>query len=117
MDRTDAIAWVLSVSHGVLRKSQAKTLSVLVGSMLGVARVSLANIGRQVEGTPAAKHKIKRVWRFLANDRVEASAAIAGVVAVLRKRWRKGYKNKPLTVSFDWTDVKGMQTQIGRAHV
>ena len=78
--------------------------------MLGVARVSLANIGRQVEGTPAAKHKIKRVWRFLANDRVEASAAMAGVVAVLRKRWRKGYKNKPLTVSFDWTDVKGMQT-------
>src|SRR5512133_529798 len=101
MDRTEAVAWVLSVCAGVLRKSQAKTLSDLVGAALGVERVSLANIGRRVEGKPVAKHKIKRVWRFLANTRVEASAAMGGVAGVLAKRWRKGYKNKPLVVSFD----------------
>ena len=52
---------------GSLRLSQAKTLSELVAATLHVARVSLAEIGRRLRGGVAAKHRIKRVWRFTAN--------------------------------------------------
>lgn len=72
MNRMEAIAWTLSVCAG-LRLSQAKTLSELVASTLHVGRVSLAEIGRRLHGDVAAKHRIKRVWRFTANPRVEIS--------------------------------------------
>jgi hypothetical protein len=117
MDRTEAIAWVLSICTGVLRKSQAKTLSVLVGAALLTTRVSLANLGRSVLGPSAAKHKIKRAWRFVANDRVEVGVAMSGVVSHLLKRWRKGYKSKPLLVSLDWTDIRGLTTLMAAAVV
>jgi hypothetical protein len=110
MDRRDAIAWVLSVCLGSLRLSQAKTLSVLVGAALGLERVSLANLGRALAGPHAAKHAIKRAWRFIANGRVEPVLAMTGVVRrLLRKR------RKPLLVSLDWTDVRGLQTLMAAA--
>lgn len=109
MDRTDAIAWVLTVcAH--LRLSQAKTLADLVGATLFVGRVSLAAIGRQLLGPAAAKHRIKRTWRFVANRRVEISTAMQGVVRRLVKRRRK-----PLLISFDWTELRGFCTLMAAA--
>lgn len=112
MDRRDAIAWVLSVCAVSLRLSQAKTLSVLVGAALGLERVSLTRIGRSLAGPGAAKHAIKRCWRFIANDRVEPALAMRGVVARLLRKGRK-----PLLVSLDWTDVRGLQTLMATAVV
>ena len=101
MHRKDAIAWVLSVCASSLRLSQAKTLAILVASAMSVQRVSLANIGRQMQGQ--AKHQIKRTWRFCSNPRIETADAMRGVLKkVLRRRQR------PLLVSFDWTDVEGV---------
>jgi hypothetical protein len=117
MDRTEAIAWVLSICTGVFRKSQAKTLSVLVAAALVTQRVSLANLGRNIASPSAAKHQIKRVYRFVANPRIEVSWGMAGVLKVLLKRWRRGYKNKPLLVSFDWTDIRGLQVLMAAAVV
>jgi hypothetical protein len=109
MRRTEAIAWVVPVCAGSLRLSQAKTLAILVASTLHVERVSLASIGRGMLG--AAKHQIKRCWRFCANDRVETADAMRGVVRkLLRKR-----RNKPLIVSLDWTDIRGFQTLMASA--
>lgn len=105
MRRTEAIAWVVSVCASCLRLSQAKTLSVLVASTLRVQRVSLANIGRQMLGK--TKHQIKRVWRFCANQRVEPTQAMRGVVASLLKK-----RKKKLLVALDWVDVKGFQTLL-----
>ena len=104
MRRTDAAAWVISVCAGSLRLSQAKTLAVLVAGALSVQRVSLANIGRALLGN--VKHQIKRCWRFCANDRVEPADAMRGVV----KKVLRSKRNKPLLVSFDWTDVRGFST-------
>ena len=109
MDRTEAIAWVVSVCAGCLRLSQAKTLSILVAAAMRVERVSLGNIGRQMLGR--AKHQVKRCWRFVANERVEPSCAMGGVVAALVRKRRR----KPLLVSFDWTDVRGFQTLMAAA--
>ena len=109
MNRMDAIAWTLSACAG-LRLSQAKTLSDLVAATLEVGRVSLAEIGRRLAGPVAAKHRIKRVWRFTSNQRVEISDAMRRVVARLAKRRRK-----PVLITFDWTDIRGFCTLMAAA--
>ena len=103
MSRKDAITWVISVCACSLRLSQAKTLGVLVASAMRVERISLANIGRSMQGM--VKHQIKRCWRFCVNDRIETADAMAGVLKRLLKK-----RKKKLLVSFDWTDIKGFQT-------
>lgn len=103
MHRTDAIAWVLTVCTDCIRLSQAKTLAALVAAAMGVQRISLANIGRAMEG--AAKHQIKRCWRFCANERVETADAMRGIVARLLKK-----RQKKLLLALDWVDIKGFQT-------
>jgi len=103
MSRKDAITWVVSVCTLSLRLSQAKTLGALVAAAMRVERVSLANVGRQMQGM--VKHQIKRCWRFCANERIETADAMAGILKrVLKKRKKK------LLVSFDWTDIKSFQT-------
>jgi hypothetical protein len=103
MRRTEATAWVVTVCAGSLRLSQAKTLAALVAATLSVERISLANIGRRMLG--AAKHQIKRCWRFCANDRIETADAMRGIIARLLKK-----RNKALLVALDWVDIKGYQT-------
>jgi hypothetical protein len=113
MHRTDAIAWVVSVCSVSLRLSQAKTLSILVAAAMRVQRVSLANIGRAMQG--CAKHQIKRCWRFCANDRVETADAMRGIVARLlkkRSKKKKKKKKKKLLIAVDWVDIKGFQTLV-----
>jgi hypothetical protein len=108
MRRTEATAWVISVCAATLRLSQAKTLAALVSATLGVHRVSLANIGRRMLGN--AKHQIKRCWRFCANQRVESSDAMRGILRKMLKRRRK-----PLLVALDWVDIRGFQTLVASA--
>jgi Transposase DDE domain len=105
MHRKDAIAWVVSVCSVSLRLSQAKTLSILVAAAMRVQRVSLANIGRMMEGS--TKHQIKRCWRFCANERVETADAMRGIVAKLLKK-----RKKKLLIALDWVDIKGFQTLL-----
>ena len=73
MRRTEAIAWVVLICTGCLRLSQVKTLSILVAAAMRVKRASLASIGRAAVGS--AEHQVKRCWRLVANDRVEARSA------------------------------------------
>jgi hypothetical protein len=105
MHRKDAIAWVVSVCSCSLRLSQAKTLSILVAAAMRVQRVSLANIGRAMEGQ--TKHQIKRCWRFCANQKVETADAMRGIVARLLKK-----RKKKLVIAVDWVDIKGFQTLV-----
>ena len=105
MHRKDAIAWVVSVCSVSLRLSQAKTLAILVTAAMRVQRVSLANIGRAMDGQ--AKHQIKRCWRFCANERVETADAMRGIVARMLKK-----RKKKLLVAVDWVDIKGFQTLV-----
>jgi hypothetical protein len=111
MGRTQAMSWVLSACLGYLRLSQVKTLSVLVSAMLGVQRVSLANLGRAMSGD--AKHAIKRADRFLGNGRFEVSDGMRGLVGQLLKR--KRFNRKPLVVSFDWVQVRSFHTLMAAA--
>jgi hypothetical protein len=108
MNRTDAVAWVVSVCALYLRLSQAKTLGALVDGAMRCQRLSLANIGRNMLGT--AKHQIKRCWRFCANQNVESSDAMQGIVRRLLKK-----RKKKLLIALDWVDIRGMQTLMASA--
>ena len=68
-------------------------------------RVSLAQIGRRLLGKVSAKHKTKRCWRFVANERVEVHDALRGVTRRLLQR-----RKKPLVAACDWTDLRGFCT-------
>jgi len=60
-----------------------------------VQRISLANIGRAMEG--ATKHQIKRCWRFCAKPTSETADAMRGMVAKLLKK-----RKKKLLIAVDW---------------
>jgi Transposase DDE domain len=106
MTGLQAAAWVLTVCTD-LRLSQTKTLADLVAASLCVGRVTLAAIGRKVLGAPAAKHKIKRTWRFCANRAVTVSDAMQGPIARLCKK-----RKKPLLVAMDWVEVRAFHTLV-----
>jgi hypothetical protein len=93
--------FVLSVCS-CLRLSQAKTLSALVPAAMTLERVSLAQLGRAlaVHSGIAVKHCIKRVDRFIGNDRIEPIEAMRGLVEWLAKPREK------LLVSLDWVDIR-----------
>jgi len=59
-------------------------------------------IGRALNG--AAKHQIKRCWRFCVNERVQAADAMRPMIVRLLKK-----RKKRLLVALDWVDIKGFQ--------
>jgi hypothetical protein len=105
---TAVVGWILTVTPD-LRLSQRKTLADLVEAAVRVGRGTLSALGRGLRGV-AAKHAIKRVWRFCDNDAVHPTDAMAGVIRrLLRKR------TKVLLVALDWTDVRGFHTLLAGA--
>src|SRR5438046_1545326 len=87
---------------------------------LHVGRVSLAAIGRKLTGPSAAKQRIKRTWRFCANQRVVIAGAMRGLVRHLLKRRRAKpgkYRRqpRPLLIALDWTDVRNFHTLMAAA--
>jgi len=106
MTGPEAASWVLTVC-ATLRLSQAKALADLVAAALSVGRVSLAALGRKLTGEHAAKHKIKRTWRFCANRGVSVPDAMQGPIARLCKK-----RKKPLQVALDWVEVRNFHTLV-----
>lgn len=103
------VGWVLTIA-GALRLSQRKTLADLVEAAARVTRGTLSAIGRCLRGTAAAKHAIKRVWRFCDNDAVHPEEVMPRVVRRLTRN-----RKKPLLVALDWTDVRGFHTLMAAA--
>ena len=119
MTQLQVLSWVVSLCTD-LRLSQAKTLGALAAAATRLQRASLANIGRLLGSEAACKHRIKRTWRFCANQRVEVSDAMRGLIGRLLKPRRvkpgaRRKKLKPLLVAFDWTDIRGFHTLMAAA--
>jgi hypothetical protein len=110
MQRHLVLSWILSVCAS-LRKSQAKTLGTLVCAAVPTQRVTLANIGRALDGNARCKHKIKRAGRFVANPRVTVADAMTGVITRLAKR------DAPLVVALDWVEVRNLHALVAAAVV
>jgi hypothetical protein len=103
------VGWVVAVTSNLL-PSQSAALAALVAAAVRLERVNLAAVGRAMAGDVAAKHTIKRAWRFTCNRRVEVADAMAGVIAKLSRRRRRR-----LVVSLDWTDVRSFHTLMAAA--
>ena len=69
MFRRSVVAWIVNLCP-LLRRSQAKTLAAISWGAMKCRRVSQADIGRSMETGTAAKYNIKRVSRFVLNNRV-----------------------------------------------
>src|SRR5947209_19939870 len=73
------LEWVIRVTSNLL-PSQSATLAALVAAAVRTERLNLATIGRKMAGPVAAKHTIKRAWRFTFHRRGQDHQASAGVV-------------------------------------
>ena len=111
---TSAIHKILS---GIYLQSQISTLVACVLGLITGGELSLTGIGRYLPGQAKAKHKIKRVDRFLANSRIDPAALCHPMLMALSA---KG--NRSLVVSVDWSkfdDFQGLvfavTTRYGRA--
>jgi hypothetical protein len=80
-------------------------LSQLVAAAATIVRASLAEMGRALsyQNNIAAKHCIKRIDRFIGNQRVEPIEAMRGIVEWL------SLPRKQLLVSIDWVDIRHFQ--------
>lgn len=105
MHRTEVMDWVVGTVAGFLRLSQAETLAVFVAAALQVERACLPAIAKFAHGDTLLKHKIKRLWRFTDNCRVEVSDGMRGVVRKLLKE-----RKKRLLVAFDWSQFRNFHT-------
>ncbi|MCA1684584.1 MAG: IS4 family transposase [Planctomycetia bacterium] len=109
MSTQSIVGWVVCVTSNLLPR-QSATLAALVAAAIRCERVNLATVGRKMAGAVAAKHTIKRAWRFTCNRRVEVADAMTGVVKRLARR-----RTEPLVISSDWTDVRGFHTLLAAA--
>ncbi len=82
----------------VVRRSRRKTLAHIVAGGMKMKGVGVLALGRAMEGPALAKHRIKRVDRFLANEDLEGLSIAKALFNVLR-----GGEKHPL-VLVDWTD-------------
>ena len=100
MKHTDVLSWLSSIC--ACRRSQVKTLSVLVYAAMATVRLTLAELGRTIarQRSQSAKHTIKRVDRFLGNHRIEPGLAMSGWIHWLAQPGRR------LVISMDWVDIR-----------
>lgn len=80
-----------------MRQSRRKTLAAIAGGAMRLQGAGVLALGRAMEGPAKAKHRIKRVDRFLGNPQVEVDAISEGLFHQLRPQ--KG----PVVVLADWT--------------
>lgn len=81
-----------------VRRSRRKTLAHVVAGAMKMKGVGVLALGRSMDGPVDAKHRIKRVDRFLANEDIELLEISAVLFEVLR-----GDDKQPI-VLVDWTD-------------
>ncbi len=84
MFRRSVVPWIVSLCP-FLRRSQSKALAELVMGAMSARRISQADIGRSMRTPTLAKYNIKRVGRFVSNDRVVVAEGCRGLVRLAAK--------------------------------
>jgi len=100
MSKQNIFNWVVNTCNG-FRLSQRKTLAEIVCGVLKCRRVSLADLGRSMQTNTTAKHNIKRVYRFLQNNRIDVSEGCRSLLHLVANA-----SGKRLLVAVDWVDVR-----------
>lgn len=89
-----------------VRRSRRKTLAHVVAGAMRMKGVGVLALGRAMDGPAIAKHRIKRVDRFLANEDIELFEISNILFNVLR-----GQEKHPV-VLVDWTDRKAYEQLV-----
>lgn len=100
-----------SVTKGLLATQQA-TLSQVVCGLLACRCLILAEIARCFQTPVAFSHNLKRVWRFVSNERLQEQASKEVVARRLIAQLRHRLQSKPtdlLEIIIDWTSVHPFQ--------
>ena len=82
-----------------LIKSQRTTIAALVSGLLHRGRVGLAEIARGMRDHTTPRHRIKRLWRFASNPRIQLPPVFLGLI-----QWMLS-PDRPVVVALDWTTV------------
>lgn len=104
-DPSRILAWIVANVEG-MRLSRSKTLAAIVSAALLMKGVGVLALGRAMSGEVAAKHCIKRVWRFLRNDQLETEALFAALFRFLRPPTGR------TIILADWTDLHPFQQLV-----
>lgn len=104
-DPSKILSWIVANVEG-MRLSRAKTLAAIVSAALVMRGVGVLALGRAMSGEVAAKHCIKRVWRFLRNRGVETESVCAALFHYLRPRTGR------TIILVDWTDLDPFQQLV-----
>ena len=94
-----------------ISKPHRKMIGIFVFGLLMSRRIGVAAIGRGMKTQTTARHNIKRLARFLANDKVNVEASLF----TLQKILYSGVKR--LIISIDWTTITNHGYQILKATV
>jgi len=97
-DPSTILAWIEANVEG-MRRSRMKTLAAVVSGAMFMKGVGVLALGRAMAGPVAAKHCIKRVWRFLRNRQLETEALSAALFRFLRPPTGR------TIILVDWTDL------------
>lgn len=99
--RMHSLAWIRLLFHP-LRASQQKTLAFFVDALLVAQDVRLAAIARNAASLNGGRmrYTLKRLWRFLANDRFQDEAITRGIAEWI---WPRFNAWKQIPIAIDWT--------------
>lgn len=103
-DPSNILSWLEENVH--MRQSRRKTLAAIVSGAMRLQGTGVLALGRAMEGDCRAKHRIKRVDRFLGNAQVEVDAVSEAIFHATRP------KKGPLVVTIDWTDRHRFQQLV-----
>lgn len=96
-----------SVTKGLLSTQQA-TISQVVCSMLRCRSLCLAELARCLQSATDFRHNLKRVWRFVSNQRVNDRSSKEVVARRLVRQLHHRLEIQPkqyLEIIMDWTTV------------
>ena len=99
--------FTLSVTKGLL-PSQQDTICQIVSSMLACRSLCLAELARCFQSTTAFRHNLKRVWRYVSNDRINNRTSKEVVARRLVRQLHHRLEIQPkqyLEIIMDWTTV------------
>lgn len=102
-NKTSIKSWIKNI-FPKLRKTQAENLSLGVFGLVKARSGLLSEIVREIPGSSKHKHKLKRLWRFVSNPRVNT-----GDLQLLWCKWviKAFVPGKYVTVALDWTTLPG----------
>lgn len=101
----DILPW-LEENVEFMRQSRRKTLAAIVEGAMQLQGTGVLSLGRSMGGRCAAKHRIKRVDRFLGNAQVEVTAVFAALFRACCPT------RGEVIVLVDWTDRHSFQQLV-----